>query len=421
MPVALVTGASGAIGHFLLPRLLGAGYEVIALSRVERAGDDARLQWRVGDLDHAMPELPALDFVASCGPLDAFSRWFARTPVRTARVVAFSSMSIESKHDSADAVERALAGRLRAAEELVVATAQAHACQWTVLRPTLIYGAALDRSLTPLAHFAQRWRVFPRIAAARGLRQPVHADDVAQAVLAALPTPYIPLPQDPGQLRALAMRDRSGQFGFSALLDLCWVHGIPVIPLPHLPVGVRKMDGAALQLGGRPAIVIAKKKSSRAWLSFILAHEIGHIALGHLRPGSSIIDVSLQETTTYATGLSADDQEAEADRFALQTLGGEEVTSHVTKWPVLAAPVDIAVLARSAAGAVGIEAGHFVLRYAFLTKRWPTALTALNFLSEDLDPESALLQQLRAHLDLSRVADDLQDLVSQITGWDGAN
>lgn len=247
------------------------------------------------------------------------------------------------------------------------------------------------------------------------------ASSLAQAVLAALPIPYVPLPQDPGDLRALAMRDRTGQFGFSALLELCWAHGIPVIPLPHLPVGVRKMDGAALQLGGRPAIVIAKKKSSRAWLSFILAHEIGHIALGHLRPGSSIIDVSLQETSTYATELSTDGQEAEADGFALQTLGGDEVTAHVTEWPVLAAPVDIAVLARGAAGAVGIEAGHFVLRYAFLTKRWPTALTALNFLSEDLDPEGALLQQLRSHLDLSRVADDLQDLVSQITGWDGAN
>lgn len=246
------------------------------------------------------------------------------------------------------------------------------------------------------------------------------ASSLAQAVLAALPTPYTPLPHDPVELRALAMRGRTGQFGFSALLDLCWAHGVPVIPLPHLPVGVRKMDGAALQLGERPVIVIAKKKSSRAWLSFILAHEIGHIALGHLRPGSSIIDVSLQETSTYVTEQSQDGQEAQADDFALQVLGGAEVTARVSQWPVLAAPVDIAVLARQAATAFGIEAGHFVLRYAFLTKRWPTALTALNFLSEDLDPERALLEQLQTHLDLGRVADDLQDLVSQITGWDGA-
>lgn len=254
MPVALVTGASGAIGHFLLPRLLGAGYEVIALSRVERAGDDARLQWRVGDLDHAMPELPALDFVASCGPLDAFSRWFARTPVRTARVVAFSSMSIESKHDSADAVERALAGRLRAAEELVATTAHTHACQWTVLRPTLIYGAALDRSLTPLAHFAQRWRVFPRIAAARGLRQPVHADDLAAACVVAAANP-----RSAGRTYALGGGER---LAFAEMLER--VHAslpfgaVPLpLPLPLLRVLARLVPtvrAAALDRLGRDLV-----------------------------------------------------------------------------------------------------------------------------------------------------------------------
>ena len=65
MPVALVCGASGAIGRFLLPRLLGAGYDVIALSRVDRGGGGDRVQWRIGDLDHARiaevrASLPAL-------------------------------------------------------------------------------------------------------------------------------------------------------------------------------------------------------------------------------------------------------------------------------------------------------------------------------------------------------------------------
>lgn len=190
MPVALVWGASGAIGRFLLPRLLDAGYEVIALSRIARGGDDERLQWRVGDLDRAMPDLPAFDLVASCGPLDAFARWFARTPARIGRVVAFGSMSVQSKQDSQDVAERALAARLREAEQSVAASAQARACAWTVLRPTLIYGAALDRSLTPLARFARRWRVFPRISAACGLRQPVHADDLAGACVAAIANPH---------------------------------------------------------------------------------------------------------------------------------------------------------------------------------------------------------------------------------------
>jgi len=211
MPVALACGASGAIGRFLLPRLLGAGYDVIALSRVARRSNDARLQWRVGDLDHAMPDLPALDLVASCGPLDAFARWFARTPVGIGRVVAFGSMSAQSKQDSQDAAERALAARLRAAEQSIAASAQARGCAWTVLRPTLIYGAALDRSLTPLARLARRWRVFPRIPAAHGLRQPVHADDLAGACVAAVANP-----RSAGRIYALGGGER---LAFATMLE----------------------------------------------------------------------------------------------------------------------------------------------------------------------------------------------------------
>lgn len=190
MPVALVLGASGAIGRFLLPRLLDAGYAVVALSRGARASSDARLRWVVGDLDAGMPALAAPDVIFSLGPLDAFARWSARAPdLGAARVIAFGSMSIDSKRDSADADERALVARLHAAEQLLVASAEARGAAWTLFRPTLIYGAGVDRSLTPIARFAQRWHAFPCIAGATGLRQPVHADDLAAACMAALEHP----------------------------------------------------------------------------------------------------------------------------------------------------------------------------------------------------------------------------------------
>jgi nucleoside-diphosphate-sugar epimerase len=56
------------------------------------------------------------------------------------------------------------------------------------LRPTLIYGAGSDKSLTPLARRAMRTRAFPRPIGG-GLRQPVHADDIALATLAAIDRP----------------------------------------------------------------------------------------------------------------------------------------------------------------------------------------------------------------------------------------
>ncbi|WP_238878152.1 ImmA/IrrE family metallo-endopeptidase [Achromobacter xylosoxidans] len=243
------------------------------------------------------------------------------------------------------------------------------------------------------------------------------ASSLAQAILGAITAGYTPLPSDPMALQAIARAAGNGVIGFESLLAVAWSHGIPVIPLPNLPVGVRKMDGAVLQVQDRPVIVIARKKSSKAWLSFILAHEMAHIALGHVQPSSTLIDVSLQEASTYATESSTDRQEAEADAFALAAMGGELVNNEIRTWPPNAAPVDIAVRARKASQREGIEAGHFVLRHAFESKRWAESMTALGFLKEDLDPESVLLAHFKRHLDLDLVADDLQDLVEQVTGW----
>ena len=244
------------------------------------------------------------------------------------------------------------------------------------------------------------------------------ASSLAHTVLAAMLTSYKELPTQAEAIQAQVREMGAGVVSFSGLLDLCWDHGIPVIPLPHLPVGVRKMDGAALKDGSRPAVVIAKRKSSRAWLSFILAHEIAHIALGHLAPGSSIVDVSLQDMATYATESDQDKQEADADNFALRILGGPTADSVIAGWSRNLSPVEIAAVARRAGQEQGIEPGHLVLRFAFRFRRWAEAITALRFLTEDMNAEDELVAKLQSNIDIDRVAEDLQDMVMQITGYE---
>lgn len=184
----LVFGASSQIGHFLLPRLLASGEPVMAVSRLPRASSP-ELTWLQGALPDRVPELPMLSAVLCCGPLPALAAWLERTPLEHGlRIVALSSMSAEAKRDSRVAAERELAQQLQAGEAALARACDRAAHAWTVLRPTLIYGAGLDRSLTPLAQRAARRRIFP-LPAGQGLRQPLHADDLAQAMLAALECP----------------------------------------------------------------------------------------------------------------------------------------------------------------------------------------------------------------------------------------
>jgi len=182
MPVSVVFGASGAIGRFLLPRLLQADHDVVAVSREPRAAGHSHLRWIAGNLPNDVPSFPDGTTIFSLGPLDAFAEWLAASGPRDARVIAIGSRSIETKKDSADAAERDVASRLARAEASLARIAQG-GTRITLLRPTLIYGAGLDRSLTPIVAFARRWRVFPYVAGANGLRQPVHADDLAAACI----------------------------------------------------------------------------------------------------------------------------------------------------------------------------------------------------------------------------------------------
>ncbi|MCF7221354.1 nucleoside-diphosphate sugar epimerase [Lysobacter sp. TLK-CK17T] len=188
MRTALIFGGSGQIGRPLLRQLAGKGWRIAALSRDDQAGV-AGVDWVRGGFD-AMPVLPArFDAIISAGPLDAFARWYSQSDVETGRVVAFGSTSVDTKQHSADTAERDVARRLREGETMVFATGSARGAAATLLRPTLVYGAGRDATLTRIAALASRWRFFPLPRGADGLRQPVHVDDLAAAALACLDAP----------------------------------------------------------------------------------------------------------------------------------------------------------------------------------------------------------------------------------------
>jgi nucleoside-diphosphate-sugar epimerase len=182
-----VIGATGAVGRYVLPLFVEAGWNVIAFSRKKR--DDKRLpgiRWRV----LCPPEAQfgeQIQHWVSLAPITALSDYFPLlVSFGARRIVAISSTSRFTKISSPDARERRTAKNLAESEEALIAWAKKENVVYTILRPTMIYDFGRDKNITLIARFIKRFGFFCILGEAEGLRQPVHARDVASACAAAL-------------------------------------------------------------------------------------------------------------------------------------------------------------------------------------------------------------------------------------------
>ncbi|MGR9098984.1 MAG: SDR family oxidoreductase [Gammaproteobacteria bacterium] len=105
------------------------------------------------------------------------------------RIVVLSTTSRFTKIKSADKSERELAARIQEAEDRLAQWASSHRVEWTILQPTLIYDLGKDRNVTEIAGFIRRFGFFPVLGAAKGMRQPIAAVDVAKSCLQVLESP----------------------------------------------------------------------------------------------------------------------------------------------------------------------------------------------------------------------------------------
>jgi len=196
----VVLGATSLIGRFLTPRLASAGLNAVAISRapprlhqrnVEQKAAEA-LQWAQGDLTapDTLPKLEPADAIVSLSPIWLLPSALPRLlDTGARRVIAFSSTSRVTKIQSPVAAERAVAERLADGEAQTLSLCARAGVACTLLRPTLIYAEGQDHNVSRLAELIRRFGVLPLSGEGEGLRQPVHADDLAWAALALLDAP----------------------------------------------------------------------------------------------------------------------------------------------------------------------------------------------------------------------------------------
>ncbi len=177
----LISGATGLLGQGMLTLLASSGsHDVRCLvrptSRVEllRGRDlvygDARDE---RSLERALRGVDA--FVHAAGVEYAPQVLSAARRAGVERLVIVSSTSAHS------AFEHRSGPRL-SMETLV----RESGLEWTIVRPSMIYGSELDHNMHKLLRFLDRFPVFPVFGPGTNLWQPVYYEDLARGVLAAL-------------------------------------------------------------------------------------------------------------------------------------------------------------------------------------------------------------------------------------------
>jgi nucleoside-diphosphate-sugar epimerase len=182
---SLVVGGTGLVGGYIVEHLLRRGERTLALSRAQqgRPGVD----WFRGDLEKPdtlrFPAFMTLYCTADAVLLaNALPRLFNPS---LRRIITFSSTSVTTKQDTEVAAERETIRKLADAERRIIAACEQHNVGWTILRPTLIYAEGRDTNITPLSRLIRRFGFMPLVGGAPGLRQPVHAEDLAIGAIAA--------------------------------------------------------------------------------------------------------------------------------------------------------------------------------------------------------------------------------------------
>jgi hypothetical protein len=198
---------------------------------------------------------------------------------------------------------------------------------------------------------------------------------------------------------------------FQSLVALCWSVGVPVVYPEVLPLDAKRMHAMAAGQEGRFAILIAVRDSLYAKAAFTVAHELGHIMLGHLGGAAAFLDQD-----DPFSGKTDEPEEDEANRFALELLTGRPS-------PIITSTTDTynATELASAATLTGaneaIDPGTIALCDGFRTGDWARSIRACQLIQgEAADIAGEANGYALRQLDLDLLGEDGRSYLERVLG-----
>lgn len=177
----LVLGGGSLVGEYLLPILAERGYRGYVVSR-KKMDTGLHFAWMpTQEVQNASWVIQDKAVIISLWPIWLLGHVMPQF-LGASQLIALSSTSLFGKAKSMDPSEQELVNRISKAEEVVRVNSETFRIPYTILRPTLIYDGIHDHSITFIAEIIRRFGFFLVAGDAAGLRQPVHAEDVAIAV-----------------------------------------------------------------------------------------------------------------------------------------------------------------------------------------------------------------------------------------------
>jgi transcriptional regulator with XRE-family HTH domain len=179
------------------------------------------------------------------------------------------------------------------------------------------------------------------------------------------------LPSNARTINAEA-RDNAGQVTLTSLAAWAWNTGVAVVPM----AGRGDFSAAVWDGSLRPAIVLKESRELAVYWLFDLAHELAHLALGHVGQ-TGLIDVE----SPAPRGDSPDSTEQAANDFALQILlpNHEELLQEVRREArgshlrFKGAVVSVADAAQVSPGLLGMIAAYALTEVGQDKDRWGSA------------------------------------------------